>query len=299
LRALIVTNMYPSPEHPALGSFVKDQVDALERTGAVDVDLYAFDPGGYAKAAAELTRKRGYDIVHAHFGLTQWPALAAGGRKRAVTLHGTDVAHPRSRAITLAGLRAMDLVCAVSRPLADMIPRWAAKPVVIPVGVDTHRFKPIPRAEARAALGLDPDQPCVLFPADPNRPEKRFDRAQQLAADTKLLTLGDVEPDQVPFYVNAANAVLVTSEREGFGLATLEALACNVPVLSTPTGIAPEALKDIQGTLCAPFDSQVWSEALRAPMGDQDPRIEGRQRAEIYSTDPMAAKLLDAWRALL
>ncbi len=299
MRALIVTNMYPSDRHPALGSFVKDQVDALERTGAVALDLYAFEPGGYPKAAVGLTRRRGYDIVHAHFGLTLWPALAAGGRKRAVTLHGTDVAHPRSRAITLAGLRAMDLVCAVSQPLADMIPRWAAKPVVIPVGVDTHRFKPIPRAEARAALGLDPSQPCILFPADPARPEKRFDRAQQLAKGAKLLTLGDVEPDRVPLYVNAANAVLVTSEREGFGLATLEALACNVPVLSTPVGIAPEVLNDVQGTLCAPFDSQVWGDALRARIRDQDPRIEGRPVTERYSTDAMAAKLLDAWRALL
>ena len=199
-----------------------------------------------------------------------------------MTLHGTDLAHPRSRAITLAGLRAMDLVCAGSQPLADEIPRWAAKPVVIPVGVDVHRFKPIPRAEARAALDLDPDQPCVLFPADPNRPEKRFDRAQELAKGAKLLTLGAVEPDRVPLYVNAANAVLVPSEREGFGLATLEALACNVPVLSTPTGIAPEALKDVKGTLCAPFDSHIWSEALHPHIDDPDPRIEGRQTAERY-----------------
>ena len=62
-------------------------------------------------------------------------------------------------------------------------------------------------------------------------------------ATRRLLTLGDVDPDQVPLYVNAANAVLVPSEREGFGLAVLEALACDVPVLSTPVGIAPEALE--------------------------------------------------------
>jgi teichuronic acid biosynthesis glycosyltransferase TuaC len=302
MRALIVTNMYPQPARPALGSFVRDQVEALRRTGAVDLDLFAFEPGGYVKAASRLRHKRGYDIVHAHFGLTLWPALAASGRKRAVTLHGTDLAHPRSRAITLAGLRAMDLVCAVSQPLADGIPRWAAKrpPKVIPVGVEMRRFKPIPRLEAREALGLDPEGPYILFPAATNRPEKRFDRAQQLAAHAKLLTLGNAEPEQVPLWFNAANAVLVPSEREGFGLATLEALACNVPVLSTPVGIAPEVLTAVQGTLCAPFDSDIWSEALRARLGEKDPRIEGgRQIAERYSTDAMAAKLLEAWRALL
>jgi glycosyltransferase involved in cell wall biosynthesis len=298
VRALIVTNMYPTPARPALGSFVRDQVEALERTGAVDVELYAFEPRGYAKAAVDLRHKRGYGIVHAHFGLTLWPALAAKGSKRAVTLHGTDLAHPRSRAITLAGLRAMDLVCAVSQPLADSIPRWAAsQPTVIPVGVDIHRFKPIPRAEARAALKLDPNEPCLLFPAAVDRPEKRFDRARAIAANAKLLTLGNVDPSRVPLYVNAANAVVVTSEREGFGLATLEALACNVPVLSTPVGIAPEVLNGIEGTLCAPFDRDVWSEALAASI--RDPRVEGRSRAERYSTDAMATRLIEAWQALL
>jgi glycosyltransferase involved in cell wall biosynthesis len=299
MRALIVTNMYPSERRPALGSFVRDQVEALRRTGAVDIELYAFEPRGYVKAAAELRHRRGFDIVHAHFGLTLWPALAAKATKRAITLHGTDLAHSRSRAITLAGLRAMDLVCAVSQPLADGIPRWAAKPEVIPVGVDTHRFKPIPRPEARTALGLDPAGPYVLFPAAVNRPEKRFDRAQELAAHTTLLALGNVEPQQVPLWVNAANAVLVPSDREGFGLATLEALACNVPVLSTPNGIATEVLKGIDGTLCASFDSQIWSSALRPHLEAADPRVEGRPRAVRLSTDAMAKKLLEAWQRLL
>jgi hypothetical protein len=43
LRVLVVTNMYPTPETPAFGSFVRDQVHALQATGAVDVDLFAFD----------------------------------------------------------------------------------------------------------------------------------------------------------------------------------------------------------------------------------------------------------------
>ena len=48
MRALVVTNMYPSPEHPALGSFVRDQVEALRRTGEVELDVFAFAPGGYS-----------------------------------------------------------------------------------------------------------------------------------------------------------------------------------------------------------------------------------------------------------
>ncbi len=307
MRALIVTNMFPSPARPALGSFVADQVAALRRTGEAEVEVFAFSPAGaraYPRAARVLRARyasRRFDIVHAHFGLTTWPALSAHARARAVTLHGTDLAHPRSRAITLAGLRLNDLVGVVSEPLAATVPSWASggRVAVLPCGVDVHRFRPIPRAQARRALGLSIDGPCLLFPADPKRPEKRHDLARAAAGDTPLLALRDVDPARVPLWINAANAVLVPSDREGFGLAVLEALACDVPVLATPVGIAPQALAQVSGTLCAPFDGDLWRTALAPHLLTPDPRVAGRARAEAYSSDVMARRVLEAWRGLL
>jgi teichuronic acid biosynthesis glycosyltransferase TuaC len=308
MRALIVTNMYPTPARPALGRFVADQVTALRRTGEVELDVFAFDPGGYGAyvgAARRLQAQRRhsprFDIVHAHFGLTTWPALAASARARLVTLHGTDLAHPRSRPITLAGLRFNDLVGVVSEPLAAAVPRWASggRVAVLPCGVDLHRFGRIDRAQARARLGLDVAGPYLLFPSDPSRPEKRHDLALAAAGDTPLLTLHDVDPGEVSLWVNAANAVLIPSDREGFGLAALEALACDVPVLATPVGIAPEALAGVAGTLCAPFDLSTWRAALAPHLAAADPRVDGRPRAERFSSDRMAARVLDAWRGLL
>ncbi len=307
MRALIVTNMYPSPARPGLGSFVADQVAALRRTGEVDVEVFAFDPGGagaYLAAGRRLrasTRGTRYDIVHAHYGLTLWPALAARGRARLVTLHGTDLAHPRARPATLAGLRLYDLVAAVSAPLAATIPGWAApgRVAILPCGVDLHRFGPLDRREARRRLGLDPRGPYLLFPADPGRAEKRHDLALAVAGDVPLLTLAGVGREQVPLLVNAANAVLVTSAREGFGLAVLEALACDVPVLATPVGVHPEALAGISGDLCAPFDERAWRAALAPHLAAPDPRVPGRERAERYSSDSTARRVIDAWRTLL
>ena len=189
----------------------------------------------------------------------------------------------------------------MSEPLANEIPRWAVqgRRAVLPAGVDVGRFRPIPRAEARVGLGLDPEQPCILFPADPRRPEKRYDRARALANNVPLLTLGQVDPAQVPLYVNAANAVLVPSEREGFGLAVLEALACDVPVLATPVGIHTAALDGIEGAYCGPFDPAAWRKALAPHLTTDDPRIDGRARAGDFSTDRMAAQVVAAWRAAL
>jgi teichuronic acid biosynthesis glycosyltransferase TuaC len=100
----------------------------------------------------------------------------------------------------------------------------------------------------------------------------------------------------VPYWINAANAVLVPSQAEGFGLSVIEALACGVPAFGTPVGIHPVALGGIDGAFCAPWDRDRWRDALRAPLSDADPRVDGRARAEVFSSDRMAARVVEAWR---
>ena len=100
-------------------------------------------------------------------------------------------------------------------------------------------------------------------------------------------------------WINAANAVLITSEYEGFGLACVEALACNVPVLSTPVGIAPYALGGIEGCLCAPFDAAAWSAAARPHLEAADPRVAGARRAASLSAARMAERVIEAYRDVL
>ncbi len=299
--------MYPSAGAPVRGSFVRDQVAALRRIPDVEVELFAFEPGGaspYPQAARELRRRyrRGrFDVVHAHFGLSAWPALALRGAQHAVTLHGTDLVHPVSRLVTLAALPLLDLVAPVSEALARLVPASLVRGRfdVLPCGVDTDRFRPIPRGEARKALGLKQDQRYLLFPADPARAEKRYDRAAEIAGSAQLLAAGAIEPSQMPLWVNAADAVLIPSARESFGLAALEALACNVPVLTTPVGIAPEVISGVPGAHCAPYDAATWRAAVAAVLEQPDPRVNGRAVAERYSALAMAERVVAAWRALL
>jgi teichuronic acid biosynthesis glycosyltransferase TuaC len=306
MRALVVTNMWPTSARPALGRFVRDQVEALRRIGSVEVELFAFPPGlrSYPRAARELRRRyrdERFDVIHAHFGLTAWPALALRGAPHVVTFHGTDLARPRSGRLSRAALRFVDLAATVSASLArERLPGAGVRRrvAVLPCGVDLERFRPLPRAQARARLGLDPNGPYLLFPADPQRAEKRFDRARALAGDVPLLTLGDVHPDEVPLWINAANAVLVPSAREGFGLAVLEALACDVPVLATPVGVAPLALEGIDGAHCGAFDEHAWRSALAPHLAAVDPRVEGRARAALFAAERMAERVLLAWRAI-
>lgn len=301
--------MKSSEENPALGSFVRDQLAALRRLGTVDVELHEFAPGGgsrtaYIAAGREIQAKYAgerFDIVHAHFGLTAWAALGAHADKRVLTLHGNDLHNRRSRRFTLAAARRYDLVSAVSAELSELIGGRRRRIAILPVGIDIDRFKPIDRLEARARLNLKSDGRYVLFCHDPSRPDKRFELAAELAQATgaELLSLGKVDPREVPYWHNAANAVLIPSLYEGFGLASLEALACNVPVLGTPTGVHGVALGGIDGTLCEPFDLEGWKAALMPHLDNPDPRVDGRSRAKLFSSDAMAARVVEAWSELL
>jgi hypothetical protein len=199
-------------------------------------------------------------------------------------------------------LSRVDLPAVPTRALLAALPATAAaRAKLLPVGVDTTRFHPIPRAQARTQLGLDAARPYLLFPADPARAEKRHDLARALAeaSAAELLVLGGVDPETVPRWVNAANAVLVPSEREGFGLAVLEALACEVPVLATPVGVHAQALEGVEGTLCAPFELEAWAAAARPALAAPDPRVAGREAAERFSSRTCAQAVLAAWQTAL
>ena len=310
MRVLVVTHMWPSDSRPEHGAFVRDQVEALGREPGIEVEVRHFPPGAssYARAAWQLrgaARSGGdFDVVHAHYGLSGWSALAARSPRLVVTFHGTDLQHrlvgPLSR--TIARVAALPAV--VSRSLAVRLPRRGlrGRAAVLPAGVELRRFAPIERETARARLGLDPRRPYVLFAADPARPSKRYDRARQLCErlpGAELLALGGVSPGEVPLWINASNAVVVTSDYEGFGLAALEALACDVPVLSTPVGIAPLALAGLKGALCEPFELERWLDALRPHVEAPDPRLRGRARAELFSSERMARRVVVAYRELL
>jgi glycosyltransferase involved in cell wall biosynthesis len=147
---------------------------------------------------------------------------------------------------------------------------------------------------------LDPSGRFLFFPANPARPEKRHDRAAEVAAacGAELLTGGSIEPELMPLWLNAANAVLVTSDYEGFGMAAVEALACEVPVLSTPVGIAPYALAGVAGCVCAPFDTAIWSAAAQLHLESVDPRVAGTARAASLSAERMAERVIEAYRSV-
>lgn len=273
MRILCVTNMYPSPQRPGSGAFVFQQVEQLRRFNhTVDViNILGFQSKmNYLKCTLDVMRMTSavaYDIVHAHYGYSAYPAMFRSQTPLVVTLHGTDVLGTSifERMCTRAVSHFADEVIVVSEGMRRRIPG-----IVIPCGVDLGVFKPYDREKARARLGWPKDRHIVLFPFDPARPEKRYDLARasverlvQDGVDTELMTVVNVPNGEMPWYYSAADALLLCSDYEGSPTSVKEALACNRPVVSTEVGDVGELLNGIAGTRICPQDAGTIARSLR------------------------------------
>jgi glycosyltransferase involved in cell wall biosynthesis len=310
MRVLVLSNMRPGPGAPHRGSFVRDQADALRRLG-LDVELFEFEPGMRNLAPAisqirRLIRRGSFDLVHAHFGLAGACARLAGARPLITTFHGTDVRHPATGIVSRRLRRRLDLIAlasvALTRPEGGRPPLrpLAGRTAVLPCGADFGRFRPEPREDARRALGLDPGGRYLFFSADPSRRVKRHDRAVAVAeqAGATLLVAGTLSPETMVRHLNAADAVLITSDNEGFGLAAVEAMACETPVIARPLGAIPAIAAGAPGCFVGEFDVTGWArladEAIRAP------RPQGlRERAAWLSAEQAARRVRIAYGEVL
>ncbi len=98
--------------------------------------------------------------------------------------------------------------------------------------------------------------------------------------------------------INAANAVIAPSEREGFGLAPLEALACDVPVLATDVGVAPLVLERRRGhAVRSVRRRERWAARARARTSPPPTRAwTAARRAALFDRNRLAERVFRAYR---
>jgi glycosyltransferase involved in cell wall biosynthesis len=309
VRILFVTNMYPSAEKPAYGTFVWQQAQQLRQFGhTVDiVNILGFRSKlNYLKGAVEVlqkTSRTAYDIVHAHYGLSAFPAWFRLKPPLVITLHGGDVLGTRvERFLSRIIWRFADDVIVVSEEIRRRIPG-----IVIPCGVDLNIFRPIDRSEARSRLGWPGDKYIVLFPFDRTRPVKRYDLAKaavdkvaHTGVNIGLFTMSNVENSEMPWYYSAADVLLLCSDREGSPTAVKEALACNLPVVATDVGDVREILRGVEGTRISTHEVGDIARSLREVLElSRSGRFEGRAAMVRYDQACTIEKIINVYKDVL
>src|ERR671936_391778 len=167
MRILLVSQMYPGPDDPDLGVFVRGLEEQLVARGH-DVERAVLDrrAGGkkrYLELARDtFARARAFrpDVVYAHFLVPAGLIAALASRAPLVaTAHGRDVrnvgAFPGVRTATRFVARRASALVAVSdylrRELETKVPEAAGKTHIVPSGVDLERFSPAPAPDAPPA----------------------------------------------------------------------------------------------------------------------------------------------------
>lgn len=285
MKILIVTSEWERYPGDISGIHVRQQVERLREAG-LEVDVFPFrgekKPLNYWQAACKLKKLNlaQYDLIHAHHGQAGIVALAQKILPVVVTFHGSDLQGIRTSSgrVTLIGYalkaisrwvaRRADAVILVAQNLALQLPRGVAYQV-IPAGINLDVFHPMPQSEARRALNLPQGKKLVLFVGDPARTEKRFWLAQQTMAHlppslpAELLVAHGIPAKDMPLYMNACDALLVTSSTEGSPNAVKEALACNLPVVSTDVGDIRARVMHINGCIvCEDSSPESLGQAL-------------------------------------
>jgi glycosyltransferase involved in cell wall biosynthesis len=247
------------------------------------------------------------------------------------------------RRLQAASLRAVSVV-ALSRYTAEIAAsRLPARPrgngvYIIPAGVDLARFAPSrDRPGVRVALGL-PVQAHVLLTVRRLVPRMGLEQlieamdevrhhdsrvhlviggrgplkarlcqqVHELHLDGHVTLAGFISEDALPGYYQAADLfVLPSIDLEGFGLVTLEALACGTPVLATRTGANAELLEELgdEFLVDAPTANQLAKGILRfIDQAVADPALRHQCRAHVerrYSWPRHAEQLTALWEAML
>ena len=218
---------------------------------------------------------------------------------------------------------------AVRRQLHEAIGVPLEKMTSIPTGIDLGRFVPADARHARARLGL-PDRPALgivatmrswkghtyLFDALANHRDgwKAWqvlvvgggpDR-EALGGYVQRLGLVDLvrfaghQEDVVPWMQSLDLFALPSFGEEGVPQAIMQAMACAIPVVSTPVGAIAEAVEDgVTGLLVAPRSSEALAEALARLRGDPSLRAQmGRAARARAERDFGIARMLDGMEAI-
>ena len=286
-RVLMVTGIYPTPERPHKGTFVKPIVDALLTDGH-KVEIVHPNPSypmplRYLLATLQVffkTLTGRFDIVHGHYGLwclvarMQWttPVVAAylGDDLLGTVTEDESISKKSLLVVRISQwlCRHVEVVTVKSEQMKKA--SLTDDAIVLADGINFDLFQPMPRSEARALLGWDQENYYIVFANNPVIPVKNFklaqaaiERLRERGIEAELKVATGLPQVKVVQYINASNALILPSIAEGAPNVVKEAMACNVPVVATNVGDVEQVISQTEGCSVCARDADAMAEGLK------------------------------------
>ncbi len=312
MKVLVLTNMYPTPDDLAYGTFVGDQVEAL-RSAGLDVDVLFIDGRksslnylwGISRFWKRLLKNR-YDLVHAHYVFSGIIARMQWCCPVVLTYHGSELGRASTHWLYILSKWTSNIaqrVIVVSEPMKKRLQKDTI--YVIPCAINFEQISPIDREEARRQLNLPLDKPLALWAGEHWQPVKRvyiveaaMKIVQQSCPQAELIILSGQPHTVVPIYMSACDVLALTSAHEGSPMVIKEAMACNLPIVSVDVGDVAQVIEGVESCyLVEPTPEDVAAHLLKILRSPR--RTRGREKIGYLSADKITPQIIAVYESCM
>jgi len=305
-----------------ISPIIKNQGESLKQNG-MDLDYFTIKGKGikgYLKNIPILKKHLNanhYDIIHAHYGFCGWVSLLTLKKIPViVSLMGSDTygnvdlygKKKINSYINILSSKILQLfvkkIIVKSYNLENYV-YLKNKVKIIPNGVDINKFRHIEKSICLEKLNIDINNKIILFlgnPSDARKNYKLLKEAISLVNDVciKIIKPYPVNNEEIVYFLNAADVLVMTSFLEGSPNVIKEAMACNLPIVSTDVGDVKEIIGDTEGCFICSYDPKDVAEKIKMALSFGK-RTNGRKRIiELgLDSDSIAKKIIDVYQEVL
>ena len=291
-----------------ISPIVRSQGESLKSAG-ISLDYFTIvgkGTKGYLKNISRLRKFLGtknYDLIHAHYSLSAIVASLSWKLPMVVSLMGSDTHMSFFWKSIIKALYRFRWKVTIVKSARMKKSISLDNAIVIPNGVDFELFKSVEKNIAKMKIGFNDKKRHIIFVANPERYEKNYPLAKKAVElinndRVELNAVSNVDQNIIPYYMNAADILLLTSLWEGSPNVIKEAMACNCPVVSTDVGDVKEVIGKTDGCYICCYDPEDVAEKINKAL-DFGKRTDGREKIKHLDQKIIAQKIIGVYNKVL
>lgn len=297
--------------HYGIVPFIKSQGESLKKEG-IEIDYFTIigkSKKGYFKnifLLRDYLKKNRYDIIHAHYGLVGLVCVLTLTKIPIIlSIMGSDAYGSFDKKgkrilssyiimfLTQIAIIFATQIIVKSKNILAVVP-YKKKTHVIPNGVNFELFQPTDK---------EINKNTVLFLANKSEPNKNFALVMKAMGlidklDVELLNPYPILHNEISFYLNRSSVFVLTSYNEGSPNVIKEAMACNIPIVSTNVGDVKEVFGCTEGCYITSFEEEDVADKIKMAL-DFGKRTNGRISIQHLDERIIAKKIVNLYKKVL